>query len=124
MKLSTMTTDQAADALLLIAPEIETLMNDDELISKFQNRKTSGDKTEAAKFGMATILGIASYLLKVHRETTWNILGALNQKTPHQVGKQLLPVTIGQISETLNDKELLSFFTPSEALAQEPQSDT
>ena len=117
-----MSTDQATDALILIAPEIEKLMGDDTLIEKFKNRKKADNSDDAVKFGAITILGIATHLLREHRNATWNILGAINQLSPEEIGRQLLPVTIKQISETLNDKDLLSFFTPSVQLEPEIQS--
>lgn len=124
MKLSTVTTNGAADILVLIAPEIETLIGDSKLAEKLKNRKTTTDKGEATKFGMVTILDLAAYLLKNHRETTWNILGALNNKTPEEIGNQLLPVTMKQIVEVLSDKDLLSFFTLSEQSVPEPSSES
>lgn len=123
MKLSQMTTDQVADAMIQIAPDIETLMNDAELVNKFKSRPTSTDTKEAMKLGTITVLNIAMYLLKEQRQVTWNILGALNQKTSEEIGKQLFPTTIKQITEILKDPEFLSFFPQFAQSGQGTQSD-
>lgn len=111
MKLSQMTTDQVADVLLTIIPEIELLMSDDELSNMWKNRTTTKDKEEAKKLGLVTVFKIASYLMREHRESTWRILGAVNNKTPEDIGRQMFTTTVKQISEILQDKELMSFFT-------------
>lgn len=111
MKLSQMDTNKVMDALVILAPEIETLMNDGELAALIQNREVTTDREEAKGLGMKFMLKIAVYLLKNQRECVLTILGALNDKTAAQLGKQLFPVTLGQIVELLNDKELMGFFT-------------
>jgi len=122
MKLSEMTTDQTADVLVQIAPDIEILMSDGELIDKIQNRAKSNDKSEATKLGMAVALNVATHLLKNHRESTWNIVGALNSKSAADVAAQSFPATLSQIVEIISDKDLMDFFTPSGQSAPETQS--
>lgn len=114
MRLSEMTTDQVADVLVIIAPDIETLVKDEELAKKLQGRKTTKNKDEATKLGMKTILSIGAYLLKSQRQITWNILGAMNQKNPDEIGNQSFPITMKQIMEVFQDEDLLSFFQSSE----------
>ena len=124
MKLSQLTTDQAADIMLQIAPDIETLVGDDELAKKIKGRKVTTDKAEAKKLGGITVLSVAAYLLKVHRKPTWNILGALNQMTPEQVGKQPVTTTIKQVMEAIQDEELIGFFMPLNGSEPKTSSDT
>lgn len=121
MKLSEMTTNQGADVILMITPDIETIVNDTELANLIKNRKKTDDENEAIKFSIISVVKIASHLLNSHRETTWNILGALNQKTADEIGKQPFVKTVGQIFNMLNDKELLSFFTLSGESEQNEQ---
>lgn len=113
MKLSELSTDKAADIMIQIAADIEILANDDVLVDKFVSRKTTKDKNKATKLGLITILDIAGYLLKEHRETAWNIIGALNEKTAEEIGEQLFPVTLKQMADILNDKDFRNFFTLS-----------
>lgn len=117
MKLSKMATDQVADALLIITPEIEILMNDTELHQIYNNRQKSEDIETAKKLGFSLFVQMATYLLKKHRKTTWNILGAINQSSHEEIGKQPFLKTLQQVIEIFNDKDLMSFFTsfaPSE----------
>lgn len=123
MKFSEMTTDQVADALLTITPEVEILVNDDQLKDLWKNRKTTGDLEEAKKLGMVNFMNIAAYLLKAHRKTTWRILGAMNAKTPDAIGKQPIMTTIKQIVEIFTDKEFTGFFGSLMSSGTSAQSD-
>lgn len=123
MKISQLTTNETADAFIILAPEIEILMNDQELIAIFQNREKSGEAGEAKKLGMKFMFSAAVYLLKNQRETTFNILGALSGIGVDDIGKQLFPKTLGQIIDILNDPELMSFFTSFAPSEQEQPSD-
>ena len=123
MKLSEMSTNQAADVMIQIAPEIELLVNDDEFAKVIKDRKTTKDPKKASKLGGLYLLQVATYLLKVHRGSTWVILGALNQKEPEEIGKQLLSETVKQITEVLTDKEFMSFFQSLSMPARATSSD-
>lgn len=123
MKISKLSTNETADAFILLAPEIEILMNDQELIAIFQNREKSDDTGEAKKLGMKFMLSAAVHLLKNQRESTFNILGALSGISADEIGKQLFPKTLGQVIDILNDPELMSFFTSFAPSEQEQSSD-
>lgn len=114
-----MNTNQVADVLVRIVPDIEILMNDNDFLDKIKNRPKTEDEKEAAKLGMSTVLGIATYLLDKHRDITFNIIGAINGKTSKDIGNQGFAVTVKQIIEVLKDGELFSFFTSSEKSEQE-----
>lgn len=110
MKLSEMTTDKAADILILLAAEMQELVNDGELVKKIQEVQKSKDRQTAIKFGMLAALDVTTYLLKTHRQATWNILGAIENKKAEEIGKQLLPITVKQMMDLFRDKDFLSFF--------------
>ena len=119
MKLSEMSTDQAADIMIQVAMDIEVLANDEKLAQLFKNRSTTKNPQKASKVGGLFLLKIATYLLKEQRGSTWSILGALNQKTPEEIGAQMIGVTIKQIMEVLTDREMIGFFQSSSTLQQE-----
>lgn len=119
-----MNTNQVADVLVRIVPDIEVLMNDIELAEKIKGRQKSDDESEAAKLGMSTMLGLATYMLDKHRAVAFNIIGAINGKTSDDIGKQGFAVTVKQITEVLGDSELLSFFTASEKSEPETSSES
>jgi len=124
MKLSEMSTDQAADVMIQVAPDIELLVNDEGLAKVLKDRVTTKDPKKASKIGGIFLLQVATYLLKNHRGSTWNILGALNQKQPEEIGKQLLAETVKQITEVLTDREFMSFFQSLSTPRQVTLSDT
>lgn len=110
MKLSQLTTDQTADALVTIAPEIETLLSDDALVEMCTNIKTPSGKVSGV-FGAAQTIKILGYLLKEHRIATYRIVAAINQTSPEKIGNQMMMETIKQALELIFDQELMSFFT-------------
>lgn len=110
MKLSLMTSDQAADALIQLAPEIEILVNDEGLAELIKTRELTSDKQKAKKLGAMFVFRVATYLLKNQRQTAWNIIGILDGKSPKEVGEQLFPVTIKQLMDILGDKDFMGFF--------------
>jgi len=110
MQIAAMTTDQIADVLIQIAPDVEILVNDTEISKMWKERDVSTDLDEAAKMGIGNILRIGKYLLETHRGSTWNILGAFNQKTAEEIGQQSGIETLKQLTGLLSDKDFLSFF--------------
>lgn len=111
MKLSQMTTDQAANILLLVTPDIGAIMQDETLIEKFTNQTTEPGK--ATETGIKIFMDLLPILLTKYRKNIYNIIGALNEKTAEEVAEQSLKETIAEITEIFNDEDLLSFFTPS-----------
>ena len=124
MKLSQMTTDHVADALVLLAPEIGALVNDETLMEKLTNSPKTNDPDKAVRMGATTVLDIAAHLLGNHRNAAWRILGVLNNKTPDEIGAQPITDTISQLTEALSDEELRGFFTPSKPSAQGTPSES
>lgn len=112
MKLSQTTTDQAANVLLLVTPDIGAIMQDETLIEKFTNQTTEPDK--ATETGIKIFMDLLPILLTKYRQNIYNIIGALNEKTAEEVATQSLKETIAEITEIFNDEDLLSFFTPSD----------
>ena len=115
MKLSQISSEKAADILIRIAPDIETIVNDKELVAMVSKRekvdiKDDNSKQKATKVGGLFILKTAAYLLKNHRECAWNIIGALNDKTSEEIANQPIIVTFTQTTEILSDRDFMTFF--------------
>lgn len=111
MKLSEMSTEKAADALMLLAPEIQPLLLDAQLMSEL--RKGTKDKDKAVETGAMKLATLVPVILGKYRPNVFRILAALNDKTPEEIAAQNVLVTIRQLKEMIRDKELLDFFTPS-----------
>lgn len=110
MKLSELTTDQAADVLIEITPYVANIAGDSALMSEME--VTSGRKSVAQIYiiGAQKISAIVPLLLKDHRADVYGILGVLNSKTPEEIGGQNLMTTMNQVKEVLQDRELIDFF--------------
>lgn len=112
MKLSEMTTDKAADALVRLAEPAAEIVNDDKV---FELIKGAG-KVANAGFSaqMAFILReVAPVLLKDHRGALYEVLSILTGKKAAEIAQQPITATVADIRASV-DSELLSFFTPSE----------
>lgn len=119
MKLSEMSSDVAADVFLRITPDIEHLIVDEGLADILKDRKPPKDKKDADKLGKTGMLKIVSYLLKNKRENVWNIIGALNNMTPAEVGEQNIIKTTADLCNILMDKDFLQLFIQLAKLGQE-----
>jgi hypothetical protein len=114
-----MSADRAADVFLQIIPDVETLMEDEELAALMKNRKAPKDGSEATEFGKTTMLGTVAHLLSKRRENVWHILGALENKPPEEVAQTNIVKVSMSILGALQDKELISFFISLGGLAAE-----
>lgn len=131
MRLSDHNTDSAADVLITIAPLIDNIMQDTAVSEQINAGITAvGGGTAGVIAGLTSkILKILPVLLgkDTHRADLFGILAAINKTTAEKIGKQLLPTTLKQIREAINDEELVDFFqsfVPVESNGQSAQSVT
>lgn len=112
MKLSQLTTDQAADVLCQITPYIANITGDKELLDELGKKFNSKGKSvaELYLFAAKKYAALAPILLKTHKADVFGVLAVLNETTAESVGKQNVMTTMGQIREVFKDKELLDFF--------------
>ena len=112
MKLSEMTTEQAADVLCELTPYIANITGDktltDELGKKFD--VTGKSVAELYVFAAKKYASILPVVLKTHREDVFGILAALNDTEIEVIAKQSIITTMFQIREMIKDKELVDFF--------------
>lgn len=120
MKLSELTTEQAADVLCELTPYIANITGDkallDELGKKFDGKGKS--VAELYAYGAQKYAMLVPVLLKDHRADVFGILAGLNGTTTESVAKQNILTTILQIRTVFKDKELLDFF---ESFGQEDE---
>ena len=113
MKLSRVSTDKAADVLCEIAPYAINIFSDEELMEELKSALDMKDaNTMAEKIAIISgkLSNIVSILLKKRKADLFGIVGALNDKTAEEVGKQNFLVTMKQIRDISKDKELVDFF--------------
>ncbi len=100
-----LSTDKAVDILIEITPYVADIINDSDLRKVIDKYK----KTPAKQ--LQYFAELIPMFLKKHREPVYIILAALNETTVDEVQAQSFAVTVKQIKEIANDKELMSFFT-------------
>lgn len=111
MKLSEMSTDKAADALVRIAEPAAEIVNDERVFAVFTG---AGElKDASAQQQIAYLLReVAPLLLRDHRRAVYTVLSVMTGKSEKQIGEQPIGETIKDIRESV-DGELLGFFIPS-----------
>ena len=114
MKISEMSTDKVLDVLCEITPAINSIITDDELLSQLKSVVSQDDKelttAQLIARGVEKVNAIIPILLKKHKEDAFSILAALSEKTCDEIAKQKSLVTLKQIKEIAQDKELIDFF--------------
>ena len=112
MKISELSTDRAADVLCEITPYIANMAGDKVLMDTLKEKIDSGGYSiaELYVFGAKKLSAIVPILLKNHRNDVFSILAVLNEVSVEDVAAQNIMVTMGQIKEIAQDKELLDFF--------------
>ncbi len=122
MKLSELTTEQAADVLCELTPYIANITGDKALLDKLDKKFDSKGKSvvELYTYGAQKYATLVPMLLKDHRADVFGILSILNGTTAEEVAKQNILTTILQIRSVFKDKELLDFF---KSFGQEDESE-
>ena len=112
MKISTLTTEQALDTLCVLTPYIENITGDKSLTDALSKKlgKSKMSAAEVYTYGAQKIAALVPILLKDHREDVFGILSVLNETTPEEIAEQNVLITINQIKEAVQDKDLVDFF--------------
>ena len=112
MKISEFSTEKAADILLEILPFVTEIVTDSKLCEELANAVDIKGKTsfEVMAVGVAKFAKLIPLVLKNHKEDVFGIIAVLNCKTVEEVCKQNIVVTMGEIRELVQDKELIDFF--------------
>lgn len=108
MKISQMTTDQAADALIRITEPAANIMHDEETI-KVLEKLAKGNTDNGLSFIADNLVPVATILLKTHRQDMYEILSAMSEKEVAEIGNQKITETIKDIKDSW-DGELMDFF--------------
>ena len=111
MKISEMTTGQAADALVRISEPAAEIANDEKVWKVIE--VLGGMKESKTYQQMAFLLrDVVPVLLKDHRNALYTVLSVLTEKSVKEIDQQSIGITIKDIRESF-DEDLLSFFTQS-----------
>ncbi len=111
MKLSEMTTNQAADAMIRLSEPIGRICDDEDAVKLID--KMSDMPNTSIFIAIAKLLpDISKYLLAKHRFDLYEILGALSDKKTEEIGEMNITETLKLIKDSY-DEILADFFTQS-----------
>ena len=122
MKLSELSTDQAADVLCELSPYIDNITHDEAIVSeigKVENFEGGITQQGLAVIWAGRISRLIPTLLKTHRADMYGILSIINEKPVEEIARQNIKDTIQQVKDAIQDEDLVSFFGLSA-----PQSST
>ena len=111
MKLSEMTNEQAATALIRITTPLGNICEDEKTLEMIQEYNGSSEVPNIQKFGKI-IPKAVTHLLKTHKDDLYEIIGALLLKTKKEVSQMNLFETIAAVKDSY-DEVLVNFFTSS-----------
>ena len=111
-KLSDLGTDECMDVLCTIAPSIQAIVEDKDIVSTLGKAVDKKGMTTAGVLMAAAskLVGAVPMLFNTHREDVYNILSSVGGVTVDEVKSQNMLDTMQQIKEILQDKPLLDFF--------------
>lgn len=111
-KLSDLSTDECLDVLCTIAPSIQAIVEDKDIMTALGKAIDKKGLTKAGVLMTAAsrLVGAVPLLFKAHREDVYNILSSVGGVTVEEVKAQNMLDTMQQLREILQDKPLLDFF--------------
>ena len=115
MKFSEISTERAADVLCELTPLVDSIITDEDLMQSL-SAVVNREQTEEMSVGQKLLLvfskagKIVPILMKKRRAEMFGILAVLNEKTPDQIAAQNILVTMMQVRDLANDRELIDFF--------------
>lgn len=121
MRLSEIPFEKSIEIEMTIAPIAERIMEDVEIADVF-NRLYGTGQEEDTKTRIKLSKEFTKCLFKNHLDDICEMVGALNEIPPQEVKSKRRGVVVKYINDILLDRETISFFMSSEALAQAAQS--
>ena len=108
MKISEMTNDQAADAMIKLAQPISNLLEDEATVNLLKELQEKHEGGGFAFIGKA-IPKIVPFCMKDHRADIYAIVAALTLQPVSAIGKMKFVDTVRGLQDSI-DEDFLSFF--------------
>lgn len=111
IKLSELSTDEMLDKICDLTPHLSEIVTDKELTGLISKKAKQGaSEAEVSTMAVEKITKAIPLLLKKHRDALLTILAIASERTLEEVKKQNIAVTIKELKELINDKELVDLF--------------
>ena len=112
MRLSQLSTDKACDVLCTLTPYVSNIVSDKKLLNALKEKIGTKNVSAAELYTHALnkISVIIPILLKDHKKDIFGILAIINETTTDEISSQNIILTMGQIRDAVQDKELIDFF--------------
>lgn len=110
MKLSSMPTDKATDALVRIMTPFSAIAEDEKTVAALKDIGAMGDGPLIVKISKSA-KRILPILLQEHREDLYEILSIMQNKNKKAIREQPFMQTIRDFEEVLKDDDLINFFS-------------
>jgi hypothetical protein len=111
MKISEMTNDQAAEAMIRLAVPFGNICEDEEAVKLIEDYKGMGDKPVLYTIGKM-LPQLTAYMFKKHKTDLYEIVGALTFTKVSAVAKMNFIETVNILRDSY-DEVLKGFFTSS-----------
>lgn len=111
-KLSDLGTDECLDVLCTIAPSIQAIVEDKDIMTALGKAIDKKGLTKAGVLMTAAskLVGAVPLLFRAHREDVYHILSTVGGVDVEEIKNQNVVDTAWQLREMLQDKPLLDFF--------------
>lgn len=111
MKISDMTNDQAAEAMIRLSVPFGNICEDDEAMKMIDEYKGMNNQPVIKTIGKMLPQFVA-YMFKTHKHDLYEIVGAVTMQKPEAVAKMKFMDTVKIMKESY-DEVLQGFFTSS-----------
>ena len=120
MKLTEMSNDQATDAMVRIASALSFICEDEDVIKLFRELGESKGNTTLLQGVSNFMPKITALAFRKHKDSLYEIVGALSKKTKKEVGNMNFMETVQILRE--NWECIRDFFPFSGSLTEETES--
>ena len=118
MKISEMTNEQAADAMIKLAQPMSNLLEDEATIKLLEELKKP-DEEGGVNYFARMLPKVVPFLMKDHKADVFAIVAALTLKPVSAVGKMNFMETIKELRDSI-DEDFIAFFRSSGNVTTDP----
>lgn len=113
MALKDLSTNEAADILVQLAPLMDNIVSDEKIMERIGKAVDTSEMTTAGRYSASIhkVLSCVPLLLVDHREDVFGIVAAVKRKDISEIAGQPITQTMADIKQIVEDEDLRSFFS-------------